>query len=257
MLNFKTIQHPAHDQWMIFIHGAGGSIKTWKYQEEAFSAHYNLLMIDLRDHGDSKQLQPEHPAYTFELISEDILKVMDQLEIQQAYFLSLSLGSVIIQDFALRFPNRIHKAIVAGGIFSASLSLKAFVYLALTANKILPYRWMYRIFSYIVMPRRRNQFARSIYQKQAALLTQEEYLKWLGLYTEVFRLLKNFYTQNLAFEMHLIMGGEDYIFLSGARRFTNSQSKVTMAEIDGCGHICNIESHAQFNKLALQYLLSK
>ena len=44
--------------WLVFVHGAGGSIRTWKYQIEAFRPHYRLLLIDLRDHGFSKDILP-------------------------------------------------------------------------------------------------------------------------------------------------------------------------------------------------------
>ena len=63
--------------WLVFIHGAGGSIRTWKFQIEAFAPHYRLLLIDLRDHGFSKDILPEYEAYDFDIVAEDILAVVD------------------------------------------------------------------------------------------------------------------------------------------------------------------------------------
>ncbi|MFT7034509.1 MAG: hypothetical protein ACJA2S_003026 [Cyclobacteriaceae bacterium] len=31
LLHFKGIRNDLSTEWVVFIHGAGGSIKTWKY----------------------------------------------------------------------------------------------------------------------------------------------------------------------------------------------------------------------------------
>ncbi len=254
MLNFKTVYNDASDDWIVLIHGAGGSLKTWKHQEDHFATDFNLLIVDLRDHGQSKNVDPAHSSYSFEIISKDIIHVMDHLKISKAHFVALSLGSVIIQDLATRYPEVVKSAVVAGGIFSATRSLKIFIETALLFNRFLPYQLMYGLFSYLVMPRKRNQFARKVYQKQAQLLKPSEYRKWLGLYSEFFGLINGFYRNQIHFPMHVIMGEEDYIFLRGAHRFTNTQIKATITEIANCGHICNLECPTHFNELAMNFL---
>ena len=256
MLNFKTIQSTKSQEWLVFIHGAGGSLKTWKRQEAYFAKHFNLLILDLRDHGQSKNIEPAYASYTFEIISKDILQVINHLHIQEAHFMALSLGSVVIQDLATRNPEVVKSVVIAGGIFSATRSLKVFIEVALLFNRFLPYQLMYRLFSYLVMPRKRNQQARKIYQNQAKLLKPIEYTKWLGLYSEFFGLINGFYNHQIQFPMHVIMGQEDFIFIRGARRFAQVQSEVTISEIQRCGHICNIECHEEFNELALNFLKS-
>ena len=42
--------------WITFIHGAGGSSSIWFKQIRYFSKFFNLLLIDLRGHGNSKSL---------------------------------------------------------------------------------------------------------------------------------------------------------------------------------------------------------
>ena len=38
-------------EWIVFIHGAGGSSTIWFKQINAFRKEYNLLLVDLRGHG--------------------------------------------------------------------------------------------------------------------------------------------------------------------------------------------------------------
>lgn len=185
----------------------------------------------------------------------DVLKVMDCYGIQKAHFVGLSLGSVILQSLAMSYPDRVNRMVLAGGLFSADLLFKAFIHLARFANVFFPYRWMYRVFSWLVMPKKRNQLARKIYQQQAALLSQEEYLKWIGLYPQFFELLQDFYGTLTNYPLLLITGDEDYIFLKGARKFHAIQPKSQLKVLHKCGHICNIERPDEFNRHALDFLL--
>ena len=114
---------------------------------------------------------------------------------------------------------------------------------------------MYGLFSYLLMPKKRNQVARRIYQIQSAKITQEEYMKWIELYGEFFRLLQSFYHQQVPFPTLVIMGTDDYIFLKSAKDFSKSKSNVSLVELDKKGHICNLEAPDTFNKLALDFLL--
>ena len=74
-------------------------------QTDAFAPHYRLLLLDLRDHGLSKDILPAFPAYDFDIVAEDILKVLDHLGIEKAHFVSLSIGNVILQKIDMRGPN--------------------------------------------------------------------------------------------------------------------------------------------------------
>ena len=39
------------EQWVTFIHGAGGNSSIWFNQVRFFSAYFNILLVDLRDTG--------------------------------------------------------------------------------------------------------------------------------------------------------------------------------------------------------------
>ena len=99
MINFNVISNPKSNIWIVFIHGAGGSIRTWNRQVGALQQHAKLLLLDLRDHGASEPVNHSPDQYDFALISSDIKEVMDHLEISKAHFITLSLGTVLIQDF--------------------------------------------------------------------------------------------------------------------------------------------------------------
>lgn len=256
LLNYEVLFLNKNAPWVIFIHGAGGSIRTWNKQTDSFRPFFNLLFFDLRDHGESKNIQPEYKRYSFELASKDLFNLMHHLNIDSAHFVVLSFGSVLIQHFCQRYPSKVHRVIVAGGLFGGNIFIRSFVHLARFFNLFLTYKTMYSLFSYLLMPRKRNQKARKVYQKYASNLSQSEYLKWVGLYDDFFQLLTHFKEQSLSHDMHIIMGSDDYVFLNAAKSFVERQSRSSITIIERSGHICNIESPQAFNRVALKFLLS-
>ena len=213
------LKEEAH--WIVFLHGAGGSIQTWKSQIDSLKAHFNLLLIDLRDHGSSKNIKPEYPRYNFDIISSDVLNVLDKERITKAHFITLSFGSVLMQSIYHRRPAVVTKMVFVGGIFNANWMIKGFVHLARFLNLFLSFERMYKIFSYLLMPRKNHQVARRVYQMQARKLNSKEYLKWLGLYSEFFLLLRAFNKQSISNQMLVLMGSEDYLFLPSAEKFVS------------------------------------
>ncbi|MEO1257631.1 MAG: alpha/beta hydrolase [Bacteroidota bacterium] len=257
MLNYQTHIISKNHPWLVFIHGAGGAIASWRYQTEAFKPFFNLLLLDLRDHGLSKNVEPVYAVYNFDIVCDDILEVMDHLGIKKANFLSLSLGSAILQRIEQKRPALVDRMVMAGGIFRATLKMKVLVHAALLLNNFVPYKYMYWLFSLIILPKKNHQKSRRMYRMFARRLTQKEYLKWVGLYGEFFRVLDEYFHRKLKKMSLVVMGAEDHVFFKAAKRFAEKQEKVTLVVFEKCGHICNIEQWQKFNQEALRFLLPK
>lgn len=54
MIHYKVFQNQNSENWITFVHGFGGNMSFWKEQIPEFQKHFNLLLIDLRGHGESK-----------------------------------------------------------------------------------------------------------------------------------------------------------------------------------------------------------
>ena len=254
MLHHQTYLLEGNAPWVIFIHGAGGSMFTWKYQVEAFRPFFNLLLLDLRDHGRSQNLEPAFDQYNFDIVADDMLEVVDHLGIDKAHFMSVSLGSVILQKIEEKRPNLIDKMIMAGGVFRATFRIKFFVHSAKFLSHFLPYRVMYDLFSLIVLPRKNHRKSRRMFRLQSQKITPEAYLKWVGLYKEFFRLLRNFFERELKSASLVVMGEEDHVFVKAAEKFARTHRNAQLIVFEKCGHVCNIEQYERFNRTALAFL---
>ena len=110
-----------------------------------------MLLIDLRDHGYSKDILPEFPAYDFDIVAKDILVLTDHLGIEKAHFASLSIGGVILQKIDIERPELVDRMIMAGAIFDGSKAMHWFVHSGKFLSYILPYRALW-LFSFIACP---------------------------------------------------------------------------------------------------------
>ena len=256
LLHYEIMGADQGAPWLVFVHGAGGSIRTWKFQVEHFAKDFRLLLLDLRDHGYSKNMVPEFDAYDFQIIASDILKVIDKLNITRAHFMSLSVGSVILQKLDIMRPNLMDKLVMAGAIFDGSKCMHAFVHCGKLLTYIIPFRAFYSLFSFIVLPRKNHRLSRYIFRRQSKRMTTEEYLKWVQLYKPFFRLIKAYVARELPRPCLIVMGDQDHIFGNAAKKFASQQKNAVLSIIRGCGHVVSIESPKRFNELALNFLQS-
>ena len=127
--------------WITFVHGAGGSSTIWFKQIKYFSKKYNLLLLDLRGHGKSKSIpiNPFKKKYTFNSITNDILEVINAEKIKKSHFVGISLGSILIRNFAERNPSRVKSLIMGGAIMKLNFRSKVLMFLGNSTKSILPY----------------------------------------------------------------------------------------------------------------------
>jgi pimeloyl-ACP methyl ester carboxylesterase len=64
MLNYKIYRKDKTSQWVTFVHGAGGSSVVWSPQLREYSKLYNVLLLNLRGHGNSKEEHQDKSEYT-------------------------------------------------------------------------------------------------------------------------------------------------------------------------------------------------
>ncbi|QNL20498.1 alpha/beta hydrolase [Hyphobacterium sp. CCMP332] len=255
MLYSETHLLDPNKQWIVFIHGAGGNISTWKFQIPFFQNHFNLLLIDLKGHGNSKSQEIEK-AYTFKSIAEDINELMIHHNIERAHFIGLSIGSLIIHSYCDLYPHKVSSLIGTGGIYKINWQIHYFSKSAYLLAKIFPYPFLYKVFAYIVMPRKNHNLSRKIFIKASQKLVRREYLRWLNLYAKFRETVSqlDFSKQNKA--VLVVMGEEDHLFLKPARDFCSLYSGSQLKVMPKSGHICNIENPQQYNQIVFEFIMN-
>lgn len=255
MLHYKLYPNAnAAAPWITFVHGAGGSSTIWFKQLKPLKAEFNLLLIDLRGHGLSKDSTSTWKNYSFEAVGDDIIEVLDHLQIKQTHFVGISLGTIIIREITDRFPQRTLSMVLGGAVMDLNLRCRFLFRIANWTKSIVPYMLLYKFFAFIIMPKKNHQESRLMFVNEAKKLYQNEFKKWISLFTQVKPIFNLFKSKESPKPILYIMGSEDYLFLPTVRKMVATHKKSTLAVIEKCGHVVNIEQPAIFNELVLNHL---
>jgi len=98
---------------LILIHGFTSKKETFVAQVSDLSKYFQVIRLDNRGSGKSER---PNESYTMDMFVEDIRGLMDYLRIERAHILGFSLGGMIAQSFALKYPNRLKKLILLNTI---------------------------------------------------------------------------------------------------------------------------------------------
>lgn len=98
---------------VILIHGFGVKKQRWIGQFDSLSEHFKVIRFDNRGAGKSDR---PNEQYTMELFAEDTKGLLDFLEIEKAHIVGWSVGGMIAQHFAIKFPNSVEKLILINTI---------------------------------------------------------------------------------------------------------------------------------------------
>ncbi|WP_433694014.1 alpha/beta fold hydrolase [Herbaspirillum seropedicae] len=92
---------------IVLIPGWSQTADQFKFQIEGLSAHYRVIALDLRGHGDSDK--PSH-GYRIQRLAKDVHEVLTSLNLNDVTLLGHSMGCTVIWCyFDLFGPDRIEK----------------------------------------------------------------------------------------------------------------------------------------------------
>lgn len=94
---------------LLVVHGLFGMLDNWGSFGREFGAEMPCHLVDLRNHGKSfRSDEMSHQA-----LADDILNYINHHKINQINLLGHSLGGKVAMEFAISYPERVNKLIVA------------------------------------------------------------------------------------------------------------------------------------------------
>lgn len=99
-----------HGPWVTLSHSLTCDLSMWDDVAAALTPDFTVLRYDTRGHGRTTAPSGD---YSFGLLTQDLLGLLDTLKIERTHYLGLSMGGMIGQHFALAAPQRLNKLIIA------------------------------------------------------------------------------------------------------------------------------------------------
>ena len=249
MLNYK-IHNANQNEWLVLVHGISGNVSVWDNHIDDLKKKYNLLLIDLPFHGNSHT----NDNLTPEMLNENIKIILDKEGIKKANFMGLSLGTLVVSQFAIKYPEHINKLIFVGSVIEVIAFFKFIVAIAVPLRYFLPYKLVYNIALALLVPKSKTKINSNFYRQNFKKMGRKKLIQWIKYLSVI---LDGNNTINKIKETKketLFISGElDRLFISGSRK----SAKKLMSEfctMEGCTHICHPDDTTLFNQKVINFL---
>ena len=250
-MNYKIYNNNSKE-WVLLIHGLGGSINTWKYQIEDLN-EYNVLAVDLEGHGGSAF---EKRRRLLTRSASEINEILETEHIDKVHVIALSLGTLVAMEFAYLYKDRVKSIVLAGFVLNMGIGYKSLLAFLEGIKYIVPKRVFYPVFANLMMPCKNHKKSRDIFIRESIKMKSVAFRMWL---TELFRTqfkLKEYLIsiEESKLPVMFISGKQDYFFVNSVKRTQKKINDASLYFIEKCGHVCSIEKHNEFNCLMIDFL---
>ena len=229
---------------IVLIHGVTFDHTMWEPQISHFQERYRVLAYDVRGHGRSEG-SDQH--YTIDLLADDLRALLDHLHIEKPIVCGLSMGGMIAQIFAAKYPDGLSALVIADSAESMALTLQE------RSMKLLFPRFLVRRlihfmpqFTYLFLwffrgmdPEVKDLFRRSLIE-----FDKEEFLK----------LMDGFYDFDSTDQLPritvptlIIIGEMELMGYPHAKRMANLIEHSDIVKIPSAFHLSNLENPEEFN----------
>ncbi len=107
-LAFEEYGDPAHAP-LVILHGFFASSRNWRQVAEKLAVNHHVYVLDMRNHGASLH----HPVMDYPAMAADLLRFTDRQQLKSVSLLGHSMGGKAAMWFALNYPGRVDKLVVA------------------------------------------------------------------------------------------------------------------------------------------------
>lgn len=236
--------------WLVLIHGLAGTTKCWKNQLDTFNKYYRVLNLELAGHGDSDGSKAK--KYSPEIAANHIRLLMNELNIEKAYMLGLSLGTIVQQYFCELFPEKVIATIYASPVTKFNFTSACFNKISdVLFLKLFPKDMYLKLMAHLMLPGDIHKKSRKFFAQETLRMKDKEYLKWWRIVME-----GNHYDYlNINKLPALIIAGKkDFCFYKDALLLKKKYPYCKLVTIENAGHVTIFQEPKKFNDIVVNYI---
>jgi pimeloyl-ACP methyl ester carboxylesterase len=237
LLNKKDQKVP-----LVFVHGVGLTHEIWKPQIDYFK-DYTALSYDILGHGKTPLKKTN---ISFDDFSEQLIKLINELNFQKIHLVGFSIGSLVARNFATKHNDRLQSLTLLGSIYKRSEDQQKIVndrFNLAKKNHVLSKQALKRWFTDKYLEKNPNT-----YEKISSILEGNNMENFLKVY-ELFVLHKNDENFKNIKVNTLIMTGENDIgsTVEMSKNLSNVIENSQLKVIKNGKHLCGIECADEVN----------
>ena len=232
-----------HKETLVFIHPAYGDHTCFHHQVEAFVEDYHLIFVDMLGHGKS---QVPIGGDTIEKTADLVIEILEKEDLKQAHLIGVSLGSLMAQYIAHKYPERVKSVTVTGGysIFGDNSTISKAQNREIVKAFFLMMFWMEGFRRYVVKNTNIVPAEQEIFYQAMKKFTRKS-LPAMGGMQKILDKSPRSIIQPLL----IIVGEHDQpVILENARIWQKREPNATLRIIPEAGHCANMDNPAEFNR---------
>jgi 3-oxoadipate enol-lactonase len=248
-INYQ-IDGPEGAPWVIFSNSLITDLTMWDDQAAALKGSFRVLRYDQRGHGGT---QVTEGKYTFDMLTADVIGLMDALAIKRAHFCGLSMGGMTSLFLAQRHPDRFDRFVACDfgpGSTPASaqqwkerIELAAEKGMGALADVTIP-RWFPPDFVASKAP---------VLDKIRGMIEHTPFKGFAGCAQALSDYDLRPGLGGIKNPTLLMCGTKDAAF-PAVQQIHAAMPGTTLVPIEGAGHICNVEQPQAFTKAVADFL---
>jgi pimeloyl-ACP methyl ester carboxylesterase len=97
---------------VVAVGGLTSTVETWGLQAPALAARFRLVLLDNRGSGRTR-LPADDGVRTPARLAGDVRALLDALGLERVHLIGASMGGMVVQEFALAWPERLRSLVIA------------------------------------------------------------------------------------------------------------------------------------------------
>ncbi|QOY35469.1 alpha/beta fold hydrolase [Anaerobacillus isosaccharinicus] len=235
---------------ILFIHAAFADHTSFDEQIKFFANEYQVITLDLIGHGKSIKT---HKGDSITKTADYIFKLLENEAINKIHLVGISIGAIIIQDFANKFPDKVASLCCIGGYYINNFDPKlqkenSGEQVKMMLKAIISIKWFAKSNKLIsaVTPEAQEKFY------QMNIRFKKRSFIYLAQLT---KLVNKFNTTNRNYPVMIGCGIYDNpVAIKVANMWHESEPKSKLIVFENAGHLVNMDTPQEFNKKLFAFI---
>jgi pimeloyl-ACP methyl ester carboxylesterase len=239
-----------NQETIVFLHPAFGDHRCFDKQIDFFSQKFRVITVDMLGHGLSVVGKSKDKIASTAVHVSGILELEN---IGKAHFAGVSLGSLLAQDFALKYPQKVLSLTALGG-YNINREQKEIA----KAQQGEIFKWLFKmIFSMDAFRRYTASVCafepagQARFYESAKGFTRKSFRIMSGLNN----IIKNRENIHPNYPLLILTGEKDLNLASKyANKWHEEEPESQLFTIEKAGHCANMDNSAKFNETVMEFI---